>query len=81
MIFLAFLAYFAGMDNNSKFGLICDRISRMDRNLCRTVDFSSICSEFRAEPRIMNNMFYDVFGMSGEEIIEQCCEGSLVFME
>ena len=69
------------MDNNSKFGLICDRISRMDRSFCHDIDFASLCSEFHAEQRVIDNMFYEVFGMSGEEFVQQCCEGRVVSLE
>ena len=69
------------MDNNRKFGLICDRISGMDRNLCRYTDFSSVCGEFHAEPRAMDNLFYEAFGMSGEEIMEQCGRDRIAFPE
>lgn len=81
MHFLAFLLYFAAMKNVSKFELICDRLSRMDRCICHRVAFPDLCSEYDAEPRSMDNMFYDMFGMSGEEVVEQYRNGTMNFLE
>lgn len=81
MHFLAFLLYFAGMKRSRKFELICERLSRMDRCGCNTIAFSSLCSEYDAEVRTMDKMFYDRFGMSGEEVMEQYGNGRMNFLE
>ena len=69
------------MKNVSKFELICDRLSKMDRCICHPFAFSSLCSEYDAELRSMDNMFYDMFGMSGEEVMEQYRNGCIDFLE
>ena len=69
------------MKNVSKFELICDRLSKMDRCICHPVAFPNLCSEYDAELRSMDNMFYDRFGMSGEEVVEQYRNGTMNFLE
>lgn len=81
LYFIPFLLYFAGMNRSMKFELICERLSKMDRCLCHTIAFSSLCSEYGAELRSMDNMFYDRFGMSGEEVMEQYRNGCMNFLE
>ena len=53
----------------------------MDRCICHRVAFPDLCSEYDAEPRSMDNMFYDMFGMSGEEVMEQYRNGCIDFLE
>ena len=53
----------------------------MDRCICHPFAFSSLCSEYDAELRSMDNMFYDMFGMSGEEVMEQYRNGCIDFLE
>lgn len=53
----------------------------MDRCICHSVAFPNLCSEYDAELRSMDNMFYDMFGMSGEEVMEQYRNGSMNFLE
>ena len=80
LCFLAFLLYFAGMKNVIKFELICERLSQMDRCVCHPLSFPSLCSEYGAGVRSMDNMFYDRFGMSGEEVMEQFRKGGMNFL-
>ena len=75
--FLVFILYFAGMKSFRKFELICERLSRMDRCICHPIVFPHLCSEYDADPRMMDNMFYDAFGMSGEEVLEQYRNGRM----
>ena len=76
-----FLLYFATMKNVRKFELVCGRLSRMDRCVCQAITFSDLCNEYGADLKIMDNMFYDLLGMSGEEVLEQYRSGSRSFLE
>lgn len=79
MHFLDFLLYFALMNQSQKFELICGVLAETDWNVHFTVTFDDVCRRYGADPRRMDNMFYDRFGMSGEEMIEQYRKGCLVF--
>ena len=69
------------MKNVRKFELVCRRLSRMDRFVCQAITFSGLCNEYGADVRIMDNMFYDLLGMSGEEVLDQYRSGAMSFLE
>ena len=75
MLFLAFIYYFAGM--KKKFDTVCAFLYDTDWNAHFTMNFSDVCRRFDADCTQMNNRLYDVFGMSGDEIIEQYRDGPM----
>ena len=60
---------------NHKFKQICARLASADPGIIGSLDFESICEEYGAEPKLIDNMFYDTFGMSGEELIDHYRNG------
>ena len=53
------------MNQSQKFELICGVLAETDWNVHFTVTFDDVCRRYGADPRRMDNMFYDRFGMSG----------------
>ena len=76
LLFLAVLIYFAPM---KKFDAVSAFLADTDWNALFTMTFADVCRRFDADPRLMDNLMYDTFGMSGDEIIEQYRKGLLIF--
>ena len=74
MLFLALLAYFAGMTD---FETIAAFLSETDWNAHYTLTFAEVCRRFGADARLMDNLMYETFGMGGDDIIEQYRKGRL----
>ena len=77
LVFLALLLYFASM--KSKFEAISAALAETDWKAHYTVTFADVCLRFDADPLLMDNLMYEVFGMSGGEIIEQYRLGPMSF--
>ena len=60
-----------------KFEAITLFLAETDWNVHFTLTFADVCRRFDADSRRIDNMLYDTFGMSGEEIIEQYRQGRL----
>lgn len=60
---------------NSRFKQVCIRLLAADHDVLGSIDFDSICVECGADPKRLNNMFYDIFGMSGDELIDHYRHG------
>ena len=75
LLFLALIFYFAGM--KQKFDAVCAFLSDTDWKAYFTMNFADVCRRFDADCTQMNNRLYDVFGMSGDEIIEQYRDGPM----
>ena len=75
LLFLAFIYYFAGM--KKKFDTVCAFLYDTDWNAHFTMNFSDVCRHFGADRIQMDNRLYDVFGMSGDEIIGQYRQGPM----
>lgn len=54
----------------SQFETIVTYLLEADRAVLKTLTFDSLCRCFGASPRLMNSCFYDSFGMSGDEVIQ-----------
>lgn len=73
LFFLALLVFFAEQTRivmKSQFETIVTYLLEADRAVLRTLTFDSLCRCFGASPRLMNSCFYDSFGMSGDEVIQ-----------
>lgn len=55
----------------SQFETIVTYLLEADRAVLKTLTFDSLCRRHGASPRRMNLIFYDNFGMSGDEVIAQ----------
>ena len=64
------------MTNDKKFERICGDLSVEAAGICRT--FKALCREYDAEEMIMDNMFYENFGMSGDEVLSKFHKDSIV---
>ena len=62
-----------------KFNSIAAFLSETDWNAHYTLNFAEVCRRFDADPRIIDNLMYEAFGMSGDEIIEQYRTGPMIF--
>lgn len=60
-----------------KFDLIATVLFQTDWNVFFTLTFEDVCHRFGADLREMDNLMYEIFGMSGDEIIGQYREGRL----
>lgn len=60
---------------NHKFMQVCVRLFDADFNLPGSPEYESICNECDANPKFLDNMFYETFGMSAEELIEHYRNG------
>ena len=69
------LPYFADMKN--EFNAIVAVLSETDWNVSFTVTFADVCRSFDVDPVRMDRMFYDTFGMSGDEMLEQYRQGRM----
>ncbi len=54
------------MSESEKFESLCAILSAVNTSNC--VSFSAMCRKTGADEICMNNMFYENFGMSGEEV-------------
>ena len=45
---------------------MCSELMTSGVGDCRT--FAALCAEIHADEMLMNNLFYEKFGMSGEEV-------------
>ncbi len=83
--FLRFFSILLRGDNmqgmNKQFQSICAFLSEADMNALFTVTFPDICRHFNADLRILDNMCYDTFGMSGDELIEHYRSGEMNSIE
>ena len=61
----------------NKFNSITAFLAETDWNAHFTLTFSDVCRMFDADRRRIDNMLYDTFGMSGDEIIGQYRQGRL----
>ena len=52
-----------------KFELLCTLIMEQNRNGIHSADMAELCRECNAAPHQMDNIFYETFGLSGDEII------------
>ena len=72
--FLRFFSILPSDDNmhgmNKQFHSVCAFLSEADMSVLFTVTFPDVCRRFNADLRILDNMCYDTFGMSGDELIE-----------
>jgi hypothetical protein len=72
--FLRFFSILLPDDNmqgmNKQFQSICAFLSEADMKALFTVTFPDVCRHFNADIRALDNMCYDTFGMSGDELIE-----------
>ena len=50
---------------------------RTDWNAHLTMNFEDVCKHFDVAPANVDNLLYDIFGMSGDEIIEQYRQGPM----
>lgn len=58
-------------DMTEKFESVAAFLSDTDWSANPTLTFDDICSMFSADPLRMDNLMYEHFGMSGDEIIRQ----------
>ena len=49
-----------------KFALICSEL--LEKGVGEHITFGSLCAEADTDEMSMNNLFYEKFGMSGEEV-------------
>jgi hypothetical protein len=69
LLFLVLVSYFADM--KKKFATIMAFLCEADPCSLRALTFEEICERYAGDPRQMERLLYDNFGMSGEEIIGQ----------
>ncbi len=62
-----------------KFNAITAFLSETDWNAHYTLTFADLCRRFDVDPCRMDNLMYEAFGMSGDEIIEQYRRGPMFF--
>ena len=48
-----------------------------DWNAHLTMNFGDVCKRFDVDPVSVDDLLYDLFGMSGDEIIEQYRQGPM----
>ena len=60
-----------------KFEAICATLSDMDWSAHFTTTFADICNCLDADMCAVDNLLYNTFGMSGDEIMEQCRQGPM----
>ena len=60
-----------------KFNAIIAFLAETDWNAHFTMTFADVCRMFDADRCRIDNMLYDTFGMSGDEIIEQYRNGCM----
>ena len=64
-------------DMTEKFTAITAFLAATDWNACFTLTFEDVCRRFDADRRRADNMMYEVFGMSGDEMIRQYRNGGM----
>lgn len=57
------------MKTEEKFEKICFEL--MESSITEHVSFHALCSQMQADEKRMNNLFYEKFGMSGEEVFNK----------
>ena len=50
----------------------------MDKRVGEYGTFMDLCAEIRADEMLMNNLFYENFGVSGEEAFNKFLRNSIV---
>ena len=64
------------MRTEEKFTRICSEL--MDKRVGEYGTFMDLCAEIRADEMLMNNLFYEKFGLSGEEAFYKFLRDSIV---
>ena len=64
------------MRTEEKFARICSEL--MDNGIKEHGTFASLCAEIHADEMLMNNLFYEKFGLSGEEAFYKFLRDSIV---
>lgn len=64
------------MREYEKFESLCATLSAINTGNC--VSFSAMCSKAGADEIRMNNMFYENFGMSGEDVFYKLLGDTIV---
>jgi len=59
------------MKSEEKFKVLCACMLEMDHVVLGSADFEMLCLEHGADVCAMDNMMYETFGMSGEEVVRQ----------
>ena len=77
MICFAVLIILMRMKTKEKFDELCRHLLEIDMYVLRSVAFPELCHEHGADVREMDNMFYSVFGVSGEDVLLQLSRGGL----
>ena len=78
MTCFAVLITMMSMKHKEKFEMMCMDLLKMDMRDFRSIEFSDICREHGADEMEMDNMFYSVFGMSGEDVLLQLSRSGMV---
>lgn len=56
---------------SEKFEEICSRLEKLGHTCPDPEDFRHMCMESGADPRGMDNLFYETFGISGDEMMSR----------
>ena len=64
-----------------KFNDISAFLVETDWNARFTLTFSDVCRSFDADINQMDKLFYDTFGMSADEVIDQYRHGKMNLIE
>ena len=64
------------MKTEEKFARMCSVL--MENSVSEHESFGSLCKEMRTDEMRMNNLFYEKFGMSGEEVFYKFLFNSIV---
>ena len=87
LLFLALLLYFArslillfyphlfDMNTNLQFQSIFTYLNETPVSALFSISFEDICRRYKADPRHMESLCYDTFGMSGDELLQQYIRG------
>ena len=76
LLFLALIFYFADM--KQKLNAISTFLLNTDWDANFTTTFTDVCRRFKVDPVAVDDLLYDIFGMSGDEIIEQYRRGPMM---
>ena len=64
------------MSTEEKFARMCSEL--MDKGVREYGSFAALCAEIHADEMLMNNLFYENFGVSGEEAFNKFLCNSIV---
>ena len=64
------------METEEKFARLCSEL--MEKHVAEHKTFRSLCRQMHTDEMLMDNLFYEKFGMSGEEVFYKFLRKSIV---